>query len=130
MHKSIPLLRDLTPSSEDTIDPCTQLSPLHRPRPGQTKQHFIVSYSEIPIIISPPDAWAAPGHHVLFLRTEAGKGVRLENRGQELCPNPASHSCWVRGLQPQPGQRSGSSSGEEQEISNVQKQAHTYEGHV
>lgn len=136
MHKSIPLLEDLTPSSEDTIDSCTQLSPPHRPPPGQTKQHFIISYSEMPTIISPPDAWAAPGHHVLFLRTEAGKregGWRTGAKSSAQTRVGTCHSCRVGGpcwgLSQSQGQRSENSSGEQQ-ILNVQKRARAYEGHV
>lgn len=82
MRKSIPLLKDLTPPSEDTIDSCTQLSPLHRPRPVQTKQRFIVSYSETPIFISPQ---MCEQHLVIpfpFSEPKQKEGGWLENRAK------------------------------------------------
>lgn len=132
MCKSILLLKDLTPSSEDTIDSCTQLSPFHRPCPAQTKQHFIISYSEIPIFISPPDVWAAPGHHVLFLRTEVGRREGSWRAGAKSSAQSwveTSHSCCVRGCSQSQGHCPENSSGEQPNL-NVRKQAHAYEGYV
>ena len=116
MHKSIPLLKDLAPSSENIIDSYTQLYPLRRPRPAQTKQHFIVCYSGIQISIFPPAGRAVtetcrqhPLTTASLLRTDAGNSKGSWRTGAEGSAQThvktssrllgSLHSCCVRGLQ-------------------------------
>lgn len=133
MHKSILLLKDLTPSSEDAIDSCTQLFPTPQTSSCANKTAFYrLSLRNPNVHFPPPDAWAAPGHHVPFLRTEEGEGEGSWRAGAKSSARTraeTSSSCCVRGMQ---SKRlcSESSSGEEQQIWNIRKQAHAYEGHV
>lgn len=106
MCKSIPLLKDLIPSSEDTIDSCTQLSPLHRSRPAQTEQHFIASYSEIPVFISPQTR----GQRLVSTMSSFSEPKHQRGRaGGEQGPRALPEPGWkppiaaVSGVQPEPG---------------------------
>lgn len=95
MHKSIPSLKDLAPSSENINDSYTQLCPLHRLRTAWTKQHLIACYSEIQIVVFLPAGravTAACGQHLLavasFLRRHTGNGTGNWRTGADRAAQP------------------------------------------
>lgn len=132
MHKSILLLKDLTPSSEDAIDSCTQLFPTPQTSSCANKTAFYRLLLRNPNVHFPPrrvgSTWSPrPRSENRRMRG----GGQLESRSQGLCPNPSGNlpQLLCQGdaeqeavLREQQWRRTTNL--------NIRKQAHAYEGHV
>lgn len=92
MHKSILLLKDLTPSSEDAIDSCTQLFPTPQTSSCANKTAFYRLLLRNPNVHFPPrrvgSTWSP---RPLSENRRTRGGGQLESRSQELCPNPSGN---------------------------------------